>query len=338
LNVNTTLAYKKVRQAVNEDRLTRILENLLTENYSTSVRLRVTLDQTRSLYRQPQGSLSSQILQEYVHTGRGQRHFEARTKWENGRTDHRAAYCDGTKCAEVTFDPTNVDKPQTIEVSHKFADDMSSNGLTIPFPLLSYFVGSKPLVEALTTGESMPDGDALQRPCDVFLFKAVGVAQRKDDLVYYLDKVTSVPLKVVCYTSSDLRLSNRPLWAWEAIRLENVSGHHVALESIWKRFVVKGAEPAAASKVDYTQTIHVDECTFDQQIAASEFWPIYTPGVRVLDRIDRKSFRVKDESAATVATDPIRVREPSSGRWEMIGAGFLIACVIAAVLVRRGSR
>jgi len=323
---------------MSEDRVTRILENILKENYSTSIRIRVTVDQTRSRYRQPQGSLSSQIAQTYVHTARGQRHFEERAKWENGRTDHRAAYCDGEKCANVTFGTLAVDKPQTIEISHIFMDDMSANALRIPFPLLSYFVGPKPIVEAVPTGEGMPDENVLHRPCDVFLFRAVGMAERKDDLVYYLDKETSVPLKLVCYTSSELRLNNRPLWAWEATTLDAVSGHHVPLESVWKRFVVKGAEASAAPKVDYTQTIHVNECIFDETIASSEFWPSYTPGVRVIDRIDRKSFRVKDDTAAALVTDPIRVREPWSVPWKTIGAGLLIACMLAAVLVHRGWR
>jgi len=217
-------------------------------------------------------------------------------------------------------------------------DDMSANVLSIPFPLLTYFVGTKPLAEAIPAAEPMPDGDALNRRCDVFLFKALGLVERKDDFVYYLDKQTSVPLKVVCYTSSERRRSDRPLWAWEATKLDEVSGHHVAVESIWKRFVTKDVEPGDTPKIDYTQTIHVNRCTFDQEITSSEFWPAYTPGVHVVDTITGKSFRVKGESPVAVSGDPIRVKESGNVPWGVIGACLFVACLLLGLLIHRGRR
>src|SRR5579883_2358242 len=177
------------------DRLTQILENLASEHLARSIHLKTTERQSKSSIVEQ--SIPLTFSHDYMQTSRGQRFYDHRvTGFLDGMKLHRAAYCDGTQCAEVKFHPTKTDEPVAIEISRRFLDDMVNNTMSIPFPLKSYYVGPKELIEALPSAERLPDEEVIGRPCDVFLFRSVGPADRKEDFVYYLDKTTSVPLKV----------------------------------------------------------------------------------------------------------------------------------------------
>ncbi len=181
----------------------------------------------------------------------------------------------------------------------------------------------------------MPNEQVQGRACDVVRFKAVGPAEIRNDLVYSLDSETGVPLKIVCYASPELRKAGRPVWAWEADKLEPLGGRHVVTESTWSRFVMKDSEPGDAPKVDYTQRHLVETCEFDGAIATSTFWPAFPPGVRVEDTINHKSYREPGGTTAPVVGNPIRVMDSSGPWWGTAGAVTFLALVFVAILIRR---
>ncbi len=313
------------------DRLTQILENLAREQPTRSIHLKTTERQSRSATSARSVPLT--ISNDYMQTSKSQRFFDrVVVGFSNGMKDHRAAYCDGTRCAEVKFHPTIVDKPVAVEISKQFMDDMIYNTLSIPFPLNSYYVGPKELIEALPSAERLPDGEVIGRPCDVFLFKAVGPADRKEDLVYHLDKQTSVPLKVACFIQPEHLAIDRPYWTWEATTLDDVEGHHVPLSSLRTKFVVKDASREVRPQVNMTTAIGVDEVEFDREIPATAFWPAYQDDVPVIDLIHGKTIHAPKHKTAALPPDVIRVAEPGSTPWALLGGAFLVVALIAAAM------
>src|SRR5579883_362254 len=112
------------------DRLTQILENLAREQPTRSIHLKTTERQSRSATSARSVPLT--ISNDYMQTSKSQRFFDrVVVGFSNGMKDHRAAYCDGTRCAEVKFHPTIVDKPVAVEISKQFMDDMIYNTLSI---------------------------------------------------------------------------------------------------------------------------------------------------------------------------------------------------------------
>jgi hypothetical protein len=320
------------------DRITEILENLAHEQLVRSIRLKTTEQQSKSMLIKPEGSTPVTISNNYIQTAKGQRYFDTLSSFPDGGKLHRAAYCDGTRCAEVSFNHDNSDKPDYIQISKQFLDDMRNNTLSIPFPLNSYYVGPKALIDALPAAEARADGEVIGRPCDVFVFKSVGPPDRKEDLVYYLDKQTSVPLKVSCYIKPEHLEMDRPLWSWEATTLNDQGDHHVAMASLWTRFVVKNASREVAPKVNMTAAITVDEVELDRDIPVTSFWPAYGDEVRTIDLIHPRAVRAPAPRTAVSVTDPIRVEEPAGLPWAMLGSAFLVVALIAAAMGLRNKR
>jgi hypothetical protein len=329
--------YRAKRQPpMNDEALAQIIEKLAREHLVGSVRLKTVGRQSKSMIIGSRGSKPATNHTEYIQTSKGQRFFESVLAFDRGRTLHRAAYCDGRRCAEVRFHPDIVGKPEAIWISRHFLDDMANNTLNIPFPLNAYYVGPKPLIEVLPTGQHMPPADVVGRPCDVFLFRSVGPTNRKEDFVYHLDKQTSVPLKVACYIKPEHVEIDRPFWAWEATSFDAVDGHHVPLASTWTRFVVEDASRGVPPKVNMTVQITVARVEFEREFPESTFWPAYSEGVRVSDEIRGESFQVPITAGSKSVADPIRVAVPPGPPWGTLAGGFLTFALIAAAIAMRG--
>jgi hypothetical protein len=313
--------------------LTQVLENLARERPARNIHFKCTEHQSK--FAMVQRSAPLTVLNDYRQTSKGQRFFDRIVAFANGSKMHRAAYSDSTRCAEVKFHPDKFEVPVAIRISKQFMDDMVDNTLSIPFPLNSFYVGPKELIDALPAAERLPDGEVINRRCEVFLFRSVGTADRKEDFVYHLDKQTSVPLKVACYIKPEHVAIDRPYWAWEAKTLDDVGGHHLPLASVWTLFVVKDASREQPPKVNATSAITVDEVEFDRELPATAFWPAYREGVRVVDLTHRKTGDTQTVKKAVSAPDVIRVVEPGGIPWATLGGVFLIVAVIASAMALR---
>ena len=107
------------------------------------------------------------------------------------------------------------------------------------------------------------------------------------DLVYSLDRRTSVPLKLVAYTAPERYPSDKPSWIWEAKTLDEVQGFHLAKSStntVYK-YNKKGTQ-----KVYIQDEFFVDKLIYDQKFPLTTFWPKpFQEGVNVVDGTLQKS-------------------------------------------------
>lgn len=328
---------------MSEDRLTQILENLAREFLSDSVRLR-TIERQSQFVRggsiaivKPAGA-GLVIQNEYIRASKGRRFFDALRTFPDGSHLHRQAYFDGRACTELQFNTLQPNVLETVVISNSFLDDMKDNTLSIPFPLKSYYVGPKALIDVIASAKPMPEGEVIGRPCDVFLFKAVGPPERREDFLYYLDKKTSVPLKVSCYVRQEHLAMDKPYWAWQAVTLDEMGERHVPSTSNWTLFAVKDATPDSAPRLKLNVAIKVDAIEFDSNVSESTFHPSYPEGTRVVDLVNHKAGRVHGRTKVATVADPIRVEEPTHAPWGIISALLLTFALIAGMLAVRSRR
>lgn len=313
------------------EQLDQIIENLVKELPVKSIHLKTTVQQSKMATAKKSTEVTE--YNDYIQTTKGERFYD-RTILFSGMKIHRAAYCDGARCATVRFNNAS-DKPAAIVVTNKFLDDMGANSLSIPLPFRAYYVGPKPLIEELSKARRMPDGNVLGRPCNVFLFESVGPPSRKEDFTYHLDKETAVPLRVACYSAPEHLKVDRPYWSWEATTFDEVAGHHVPLKSRETIFDITNLSRDVNPKVNITSDITVDVIEFDHEFAKAAFWPAEQEKVHMIDRLHRSppagrapGKAVPAPGKTVQATDPIRVSDSGSAPWFWFGGVSLVAAMI----------
>ena len=209
-------------------------------------------------------------------------------------------------------------------------------------PLLYHYVGREPLHEALPEAEHLGADRVAGRDCEIFRFAQVEWTSPQD-LVYHLDKETSIPLKVESFRDRASFDAGKPLWVWTADKLERVDGHPVVRDSTQVDYAAGGAEPA------FTRTFRVESIAFDKDYPASTFWPVFQPGVGVLDVIAGKSYREpgadpeaevdasasRGGEAATTTAQPLQAIPP--GHWtstlSTVSLGLGISVLVASLAV-----
>jgi hypothetical protein len=153
-----------------------------------------------------------------------------------------------------------------------------------PQPLRLLYVGRESLTQALRNAAYLGEGQVLNRVCDIFLF--IGVRwEVPQDHVYYLDKATSIPLKVESYRDKSAREHKVPLWVWTANSLDSVKGHFIPLKSTT---ILRNDDPQQS----FTWITRVQSIEFDNDFRSGNFWPSLDPGIYVLDTIASKRYRV----------------------------------------------
>ena len=316
-----------------------LIEKSLTAMDFRSVRIEVSMEQPRRKVQFLDQTQSANISIFYAQTFKGKRVFDQRIKSETS-ISHRAAFCDGARCANIQFYRDDIEKQQVIQIEHSFMDDMKSNQLSIPFPLHIFYVGARPLPEALTSGELFPSDEILFRVCRVVHFSEVG--SRKQDMIYHIDSETGVPLKIENYWDKEQYASRLPFWVWEASDLENVSGYFLPMNSTYEEFVVvKDANGVWTSKSDMRQSIAVKKVEFNTAIEDSTFWPKFQKGVFVRDSITKKSYNASgvkgDETSSLKSDDFIRVENQRAWTSWYAGIGVASSVIIlfAAILLKR---
>ena len=324
-----------------DDSLSRIIEKVVHETVPRTIQLRVSAAQKQ--FDASHGESSCTLEQTYLETARGERHFDERLISPKGPGSHSDSYCDGAKCANVRYMPDDPERQQMVGISHDFMIESKTGYRDAPTPFRFYHVGLTPLHEALPNAEPMGQERVINRTCNVFHFKEVGLPGHEQSLVYWLDEATSVPLKIAAYRNPEQIREHVPNWVWEATTLDTISGRHYPRKSKYTSFrVTKDDAGHWAPKPHLSRTIETSEITFDDDIPKTAFWPTIQPGVQVFDAVakKRKHYQTPGEPPAQQATSttapPIRVA-PESGSWlPGIGVALSLAVLgVAAILWMR---
>jgi hypothetical protein len=222
----------------------------------------------------------------------GQRMCESRHLLA-GKLVNRYTYYDQlTKCADVSYHPDNLEKPQGVVIKRQFWMENLGDRKQLPVPLIFLYVGREPLQKALLTkARPVGEDEVIGRPCDVFLFQGV-LWNVPQDHVYHLDRATAIPLRVESYVSQEARERKQPAWVWIARSLDEIDGHHVPLKSTWLTYADDGS-------LVMTHEEEVKSISFGKDFAESTFWPTLQPGVTVFDTIAKKRYQVPGAKAAT---------------------------------------
>jgi hypothetical protein len=282
-----------------------------------------------------------QIEERYVETSLGQRKLVMSATTAKGARSRYEDFCDGVRCAHVTFADAEAGKQEHIDIKSFFSVDNISGASNRPVPLRYFYVEKAPLHKALSKARHLGDGKALGRECDLFLFTEVKLGQTPLDMVYTLDRETSVPLRLEAYLAGAERMPGATVLVWKATTLDRVQGgHHFPLHSRAVSYSLMGHKESIEDKYD------VEEIAYDRDYDAKTFWPAYDPGVVVNDAIKKSTIRVpgpkppevpKAEAVApAVAAVPVRAEPPTS--WSAIAGasalGLGVLLVLAAVVLK----
>ncbi len=317
-----------------EDSMSGIIEKVVRETMPRTVRMRVSISQSARQLAGAGGSSPLSIEQTYFETDRGERFFDERIVVPHRPVSHSSSYCDGKKCANVSFSIGDPDKQHLITIGYDFKTESMFGFRDAPSPLRFYHVGLVPLHEALAKAERAGREGVMGRTCDDFVFKDVGPPGMKQYLVYSLDQDTRVPLKIAAYSGAEQVTDDVPNWVLEATSLDTVSGRHFARSSKYSCFrVTKTNGGRWISEPDLSQTIQVQEISFDTAIPKAAFWPAVQPGVHVLDAVAKRKYITPGGSPPAQGTagtgTPIRVG-PEPGSW-LPGVGMVLSLAVLAV-------
>jgi hypothetical protein len=273
---------------------------------SVEVRAHTEIIQHKPDPQQPQ--VFDAVDDHYIETAIGQRRCDTRYLKAGAAASHYEYFSDGPRAADVIFSEADVERQASAVIKRRYRMEDRSDRMQRPEPLQFLYVGREPLHKALPRASYVGEYQALERRCDAFLFTQVRW-EVTQDLVYYLDKATSIPLKVESFRNETDRCDNRALWVWTAESFDNVDGHPVTLNC--KMIAFSGESTPA-----FTWNIHVRSITFDKDFPAAVFWPALQPGVKVLDTISGKSFEVPGPTiplpARATTVQPIEALPPRS--------------------------
>ena len=232
----------------------------------------------------------------YIETALAQRKCDSRYL-KSGKVVNRLTHLsDGTKCVNLTYSKEDPEQIASVVLKRQYFMEDRSDRMEPPEPLRLLYVGREPLHKALPKATYLGERSALGRGCDVFLFARVRWEVRQDH-VYYLDKATSIPLRVEAYRDQAARDAQKPLWVWSAGSLDQVQDHFIPLRSTMIAY-------SEDSKPDFTWNYHVLSIEFDRDYPASIFTPGLPPGATVVDTISDKMFKVPDPKAKDQLTVP----------------------------------
>ena len=196
----------------------------------------------------------------------------------------------------MNFSKNDLDKQESIIFKRQYWMEDRSERRECPQPLRFLYVGREPIHKALPSAAYLGEDRVLNRACHVFLFAQVRW-EIPQDHVYYLDKATSVPLKLASYRDQTARDQKKPLWVWTAESLDKVQDHFVSLKS-------KMIQYAEDLQPGFTWTYSVISIQFDKDYPASMFSPAPQPGVTVLDSINSKRTRRRHQARTSRQVHP----------------------------------
>jgi hypothetical protein len=279
---------------------------------------------------------SAKTLNHYVETASGRRLLEQQITPARGKEIRSTYYCDGKRSAD--FMPRKAgDEFDHVLIKPDFGIEASTGSHWCPEPLFSFYHGPRPLHQALATAEYLGVDTHLGRECESFLIRGWKSAPASQT-VYSLDRTKAIPLRVRYYHNEADRVADRPYSTWNALAVEEIEGHLMAVRS--EQIQGNPARPSLR------QTIVVDEIHFHRDYPESTFWPKIGAETNVTDGIRKTVTHARSSKPTPSQADgagsglsPIRAVE-SEGWGAMIpgaslamGAALLLAG--AALWLRR---
>lgn len=282
------------------------------------------------------------VEEHYIETALGQRYYETLSidSKSDQITFRLIRYGQEGRSVDVTYDRENTSKQYHALVKRAFANEDKSDRPEKPIPHVFYYVGRKPLYEVLPEAEYIGTDQVLGRDCEIFRISQVQW-HTPQDLVYHLDKETSIPLKIESYRDEESRVERHPQWVWTADAIEQFDGHPVVVKSTQLDYTAPGSE------LSFTRTFQVQSISFNKDYPESMFWPDLQPGITVFDTITGKTYpapgdpreRQGDESAnresvATTSTSsPLQALPPShwTSAFSTLSLGLGISVLLASL-------
>lgn len=215
-------------------------------------------------------------------TALGQRKCESKSLLGDSLLRREEAFFDGKRGANIVYGGPDFGTMAQVEVFPHYPRFGQTEYSNRPEPLVHYYVGFEPLYRALPHSEYLGVESVLGRPCDLFLFPQVKLGATQD-LVYFLDHETGVPLRVRAYKTRDDLKAARPVYDWSATALKTVQDHLFVVSS--RKEGYSRVDASIVSVSDF----NVESVEFGKDHSASEFFPVIPPGTTVIDAIVGKT-------------------------------------------------
>jgi hypothetical protein len=286
------------------------------------------------------------VTEHYIETQAGQRFLENEFFNPRGKLVSRDIhYADGTRFADLNFKHEHPTVQDMIQINRQFHRESKSDFKLLPTPLRYFYVGREPLHKAVLKGQELGSARVMGRDCEKFLFLQVRWPVPQDQ-VFFLDRLTGVPLKVEAYRDAEARERKSPMWVWTAESLKTTDGRHLPSRS------TSVAYGPGQSKI-YSHSYSLESVEYNKDYPASLFWPKEEPGVTVFDTIadtvrdvpKAETAEAKtstpavspDSSPATTTTAmPIEAVPPTDSTPLYLFGGGVAVLLVAVFVWRRG--
>jgi hypothetical protein len=142
--------------------------------------------------------------------------------------------------------------------------------------------------------------------------------------VYFLDKETSLPVKVVAYLNSEARAQDRPLTVWQPTEIRQIQGYPVIWTSIQRDYTGDGGTLA------HTREYRVESVAFNRNHSREEFRVPVEPNALVIDTTTKEMVQ-QPPAPVTSAQQSTQVMTPAPAiRAEPDRAWFDLAAPLSA--------
>lgn len=271
--------------------------------------------------------------EEYRATAAGRRRYAQFARVEGREVCTLLGYSDGERCASVLFRPVpDEGRQRAVTISRSFLREEKTGTAEVP-AMLPYFVGLEPLRGAIRRAEAVGPSRVLDRACERYYFAGVRAGDAAQEMVFHLDAATSCPLKVESFVDRAGFAAGRPFAAWEAVKLDEIQGHHVAVDSRLSTF---GAGRGGRWGPVVVDSYHVTTLRFDAEPPAAEFWPRFEPGIAVYDRIAGRVYKAGADGQPVAAPPAAAPGGPSTLAGATTLALALMLLIVGIARRRRG--
>jgi hypothetical protein len=285
----------------------QIAEKLAWQVESTSAIEVRTRDQVTNLNADPKMGPPDFLTttEHYIETQAGQRFLEIEFLGVRDKLVKREIhYADGTRFADLNFKIEEPTVQDMIQINRQFHRESKSDFKLVPIPLRFFHVGREPLQKAVLKGQELGPSKVMGRDCEQFLFPQVRWPVPQDQ-VFFLDRLTGVPLKVEAYRDAEARERKSPMWVWTVESLKTTDGRHLPAKSTMVSYGSGQSRMASALSV-------LESVEYNKDYPASMFWPKEEPGVTVFDTVADTVRDVPKAETAEAKTSPPAVSPDSS--------------------------
>jgi hypothetical protein len=276
------------------------------------------------------------MMDRYVETDRAERRLYQAYLEDGKETRPFIALSDGRRFANLNPEAQAPDGlRKSVNIIRSFFFEAKIGYVERPVPLCYQYVGMTPLHEALPNATHVGAGSVIGRDCETYLFAKVP-GRLVQDLSYWLDRATSLPLRVEAHRA-ETTAAGRPNWVWEATELAEADGYPYVRKSHYTSYTL---DASGAATTDEKMTIDYDvtQMAFNRPHEASEFWYTPEPGMQVVDAVGGSIYDVPggpppSPIAATAVGTPIQAPEtpPTSSIVPAVSIGLGLAVLGAGI-------